>query len=36
MEGFEISAMHMLNLDKPAAEELLEIYKVRHKLSLNY
>ena len=28
MEGFEISAMQMLNLDKPSAEEFLEIYKV--------
>ena len=28
MEGFEISAMQMLNLDKPSAEEFFEIYKV--------
>jgi nucleoside-diphosphate kinase len=26
-EGFEISAMQMFNLDKPTAEEFLEIYK---------
>lgn len=26
-EGFEISAMQMFNLDKPTAEEFLEIYR---------
>lgn len=26
-EGFEISALQMFNLDKPTAEEFLEIYK---------
>jgi nucleoside-diphosphate kinase len=26
-EGFEISAMQLFNLDKPTAEEFLEIYR---------
>ena len=26
-EGYEISAMQMINLDKPTAEEFLEVYK---------
>lgn len=26
-EGFEISAMELFNLDKPTAEEFLEIYR---------
>lgn len=26
-EGFEISAMQMFNLDRPTAEEFLEIYR---------
>jgi nucleoside-diphosphate kinase len=33
-EGFEISSMQMFYLDRPTAEEFLEVYKVRSILNM--